>query len=157
MFSFENLSLSLSISSLSIDRSIEKKDGFILPIPLLIICIPKIHGQCITMKNYAIYLFQKKIDIPLPMKRPCPTNIEQLLCEQTQGSSSFSTSSRHLARVGQRRSSAPWQVLHSYSGVRTLPNKKDSPGRWVFPSERLWLVAMFSCSDAIGTFNLIII
>lgn len=148
MFSFENLSLSLSI---------EKKDGFILPIPLLIICIPKIHGQCITMKNYAIYLFQKKIDIPLPMKRPCPTNIEQLLCEQTQGASSFSTSSRHLARVGQRRSSAPWQVLHSYSGVRTLPNKKDSPGRWVFPSERLWLVAMFSCSDAIGTFYLIII
>lgn len=149
------LRISLTLSFLS--RSIEKKDGFILPIPPLIICIPKIHGQCITMKNYAIYLFQKKIDIPLPMKRPCPTNIEQLLCEQTQGSSSFSTSSRHLARVGQRRSSAPWQVLHSYSGVRTLPNKKDIPGRWVFPSERLWLVAMFSCSDAIGTFNLIII
>lgn len=67
--------------SLSLSLSIEKKDGFILPIPPLIICIPKIHGQCITMKNYAIYLFQKKIDIPLPMKRPCPTNIEQLLCE----------------------------------------------------------------------------
>lgn len=99
------LRISLSLSSLS--RSIEKKDGFILPIPPLIICIPKIHGQCITKKNYAIYLFQKKIDIPLPMKRPCPTNIEQLLCEQTQGSSSFSTSSRHLARVGQRRSSVP--------------------------------------------------
>lgn len=46
--------------SLSLSLFLEKKDGFILPIPPLIICIPKIHGQCITMKNYAIYLFQNK-------------------------------------------------------------------------------------------------
>lgn len=82
----------------------------------------------------------------------CPINIEQSSFEQRPGSSSFTCSTSRSAWIF-----GPWQVFHSYSGVRTLPYKMPSPGRWVFPSERLWLVAMFSCSDAKGTYNLYVL
>lgn len=82
----------------------------------------------------------------------CPINIEQSSFEQRPGSSSFTCSMSRSAWIF-----GPWQVFHSYSGVRTLPYKMPSPGRWVFPSERLWLVAMFFCSDAKGTYNLYVL